>query len=522
MRFPNFFSSTLSSGIDNTTTSVGLDAVPSSLSEALGVGPVWGVIYDDAFTDPSDDSNAEFVRVEDVSGNTLTVVRGQEGTSAVSHNAGGSTYRFIGGPSAAAVASADCMNVLSFGAKPDSGTTDNVQAFQAAIDFLAGIGGGTVYVPGANGYYEVSTAVQLKDGVYLVGDGYNSRINRSVGAGETIVFGTNADRIGIRSIRFTGGLGIAPTGSNSRASAINFNPTCTECFVRDCFIENVNIGINAKAVDTCWIENNVFSGFMYRCVYGGTSSSDIVGNVRILNNQMDATFDSASLNAGIYVAQRLKDSIISGNRIASSPAYGVWLDRTVTGSGRIEDCVISNNVILTAHNDGILVDNSVALGDVRSIIVQDNHIRSSDDIGIHMRGTEECTVSGNFVRGSGSLQIRILETGSIQPHRCTVIGNSVHDGQDIGIEIRGAFYCLVASNMLLDNSLDGVSLRNGTNGTDLTIVSNNQVRQSGGDGIDVGTSVSNSLVHGNMVTASVGTNIVDSGTGTVLADNVTA
>lgn len=47
------------------------------------------------YADPSDDPNAEIVRVTAVSGNTLTVERAQEGTSASTKNIAGKTYVLI-------------------------------------------------------------------------------------------------------------------------------------------------------------------------------------------------------------------------------------------------------------------------------------------------------------------------------------------------------------------------------------------------------------------------------------------
>ena len=47
------------------------------------------------FPDPSDDPNAEIVRVTGVSGNTLTVSRGQEGTAASTKNTAGKVYKLM-------------------------------------------------------------------------------------------------------------------------------------------------------------------------------------------------------------------------------------------------------------------------------------------------------------------------------------------------------------------------------------------------------------------------------------------
>ncbi len=47
------------------------------------------------FTDPSDDPNVEIVRCTYRDGNTLTVIRGQEGTSATNKNTAAVTYKMV-------------------------------------------------------------------------------------------------------------------------------------------------------------------------------------------------------------------------------------------------------------------------------------------------------------------------------------------------------------------------------------------------------------------------------------------
>ena len=69
------------------------------------------------------------------------------------------------------------VNVKDYGAKGD-GVTDNVDAFQAAEDFVSSKGGGTVYVPA--GVYIVSKAFYHRNFVTLTGDGDKSIIRNKV------------------------------------------------------------------------------------------------------------------------------------------------------------------------------------------------------------------------------------------------------------------------------------------------------------------------------------------------------
>jgi hypothetical protein len=79
IKFTNNASTTLSAGINNSVTSIGV--ADGSVFPALGTGDITYVTFDD-------DTNTEVVKVTARSGNTLTVVRAQDGTSARSFSSG--------------------------------------------------------------------------------------------------------------------------------------------------------------------------------------------------------------------------------------------------------------------------------------------------------------------------------------------------------------------------------------------------------------------------------------------------
>lgn len=88
---------TLASGIGATgTTATVATGTASSLLGGITLGPAVSGVYPDQFTvaiDP-DTTNEEIVFVNYVSGDTLTIVRGQAGSTAVSH-ASGATVRHV-------------------------------------------------------------------------------------------------------------------------------------------------------------------------------------------------------------------------------------------------------------------------------------------------------------------------------------------------------------------------------------------------------------------------------------------
>jgi len=89
----NFIKLTVSTGYGSTDTSVTLQSGQGSLLPASPFNIVWYDATD--YSDPSLDPDVEIVRVTAVSGDMLTVTRGQEGTSASIKNLAGKTYQMI-------------------------------------------------------------------------------------------------------------------------------------------------------------------------------------------------------------------------------------------------------------------------------------------------------------------------------------------------------------------------------------------------------------------------------------------
>jgi hypothetical protein len=88
----NFIKLTVSTGYDQNATSIVLSSGGSSLP-ATSFNMTWWNSTD--FPDPSDDPNAEIVRVTGVSGNTLTITRAQESTGASTKNTAGKVYKMM-------------------------------------------------------------------------------------------------------------------------------------------------------------------------------------------------------------------------------------------------------------------------------------------------------------------------------------------------------------------------------------------------------------------------------------------
>ena len=109
---------TLASGIGATgTTATVATGTATALLGGVTLGPSVGGVYPDQFTvaiDP-DTTNEEIVFVNYVSGDTLTIVRGRAGSTAVSHSSGATVRHVL---------TSDDLNAFEAGLT--SGTSDPV------------------------------------------------------------------------------------------------------------------------------------------------------------------------------------------------------------------------------------------------------------------------------------------------------------------------------------------------------------------------------------------------------------
>ena len=116
--FKNFAKVTVSTGYDAAATSIALTAGHGTRLPAAPFNATWWNSTD--YPDPSDDPNAEIVRVTAIATDTLTVTRAQESTTASTKNTASKTYKMIAGLTAKTfnsdligVAAPDALQVVS-------------------------------------------------------------------------------------------------------------------------------------------------------------------------------------------------------------------------------------------------------------------------------------------------------------------------------------------------------------------------------------------------------------------------
>jgi hypothetical protein len=93
----NFAKVTVSTGYDSTATTIVLASGDGAKLPNPSVDGAFNLVWWDwtTYKDPSDDPNVEIVRCTARSADTLTIIRGQEGTTASNKNTAGKTYKMI-------------------------------------------------------------------------------------------------------------------------------------------------------------------------------------------------------------------------------------------------------------------------------------------------------------------------------------------------------------------------------------------------------------------------------------------
>jgi hypothetical protein len=94
----NFVQVQASTGYSSSATAITLQSGQGSKLPAAPFNLIWWNSTD--YPNPANDPNVEIVRVTNISADTLTISRAQEGTSATNKNTGGKTYSLVLGPTA--------------------------------------------------------------------------------------------------------------------------------------------------------------------------------------------------------------------------------------------------------------------------------------------------------------------------------------------------------------------------------------------------------------------------------------
>jgi hypothetical protein len=370
-----------------------------------------------------DETNSEIRVGNGVTPGGVSAVAGAEAVIAQIASADGASRVGVGGGRTLAQKLGDTVSVKDapFNAKGD-GVTNDAPAFQAAIDYLASIGGGTVEVP---------------KGTYLLNR--NGTVTDMYGASAVCVK-LNAPNITLR------GAGKLLKGTN--ANAVLLHISAANVTVRD-------IGIDGGSQSTAYFVNDEV-----RIV--STASNTLVDNITIWK----------SSGGGVAVLGS-PDAIVRNSKIFNVRDNSVLVaepgaDRCQVLDNRLIGTLAQNNVYVTASSGSADVP-----GKVYDTLVRGNFCRGSGDTCIELgMGSSRYTVDGNNLAGSANppillrdSQFGVVSNNQIDPTGCTdaiavlrlhkpnsfpyhvtISGNVVS-----GIPNRSGVY-IGGSNIVLDNN----------------------------------------------------------------------
>lgn len=435
-----------------------------------------------AFDDPADAFNdspakAEIMLQTARSGDNLTVVRAQEGTSGLDMTDTSKTFFVMGTVTAEAFGNiVSFANVIGFGASGD-GVTDDTAAVIDAFDAVAD--GGTVFFPA--GTYSLATWP-------AGGQNYAKRF-RVIGEEESILVGPAGstflaveEEVTLAGLLFSGWdvildldsvattierIAIDRCRSDGAVSVVEWDTPGASAVVEDLeisdshFASSTGIVIDLQGViNSTRIRHNQILGGDKGIRIGNDTAADEDDWLRVLidgNTIRGIDFASGARAIELYG----RDVIVSGNIIdgvngAGTDNYGILM--------KVRRAVCRGNIVkgiagaTTNYGIGGLgSDRADVLSDVAgwAQLIRDNIIdMAGEDVGIFI-GVEDAIVAGNHVEECAAAGIR-THGEDVQNARVQISGNNLKGGgaSSVGIDLQNATdHIQVRDNIVEDHAV---------------------------------------------------------------------
>jgi len=290
------------------------------------------------------------------------------------------------------------VTAAPFGASP--GKADNSAAFQAALNAIAGNGGGRLYVP--NGQYSLASPLTYTGGsLTVVGDGQDSSvlINTHSGTVLTVNFGDTSKCLTVRELGFSP---CSSSGGSSAQGAIALTLPAQPSGWENVLIENVCIGVPYAA-----------NGAMYSSYNAAIS----------LTNTTRARISNVNVHA---------NGVEGGTAIALS---GTCFDTRVLG------CTLegySCGVATLSYCEGLHLSNNVIICDTAVSTGTANYNPGSIAINLLELLMDDCEINTN------SECLYLYQVKNAQITNCHFTGPKVPSGAMVAaIDMRGCTESLV-------------------------------------------------------------------------------
>jgi len=359
------------------------------------------------------------------------------------------------------------VNVREWGATGD-GTTDDRTVIQAAIDFVAGRGGGTVFFP---------------KGTYIIGDASVNSSGAAAGRCDLEITSSNMTFRGERGaiLKAKGGV-VTSLEMSSLLFAFQKTDITIESLVIDGNKANNDINDNYGNGINIWDckRVSIINNHIYNCARDGITITD------------QTRLSPAALgNEDIMIANNL----VTGCRATS---------QTTGGEGIIVvqgDRIIIENNISQGNWRGIELETLATTADYRgcvNITVTGNICNNNEYGGIGINGPSRVNLTGNVCDGNDLYGIRINSSIPVTTSEITLTGNRVTGPSTTGVSIENYQELTLASNSI-QNCTKNLYLTDVVN----IVINGNVIAGATQHGVDFLIGTNNTLLFtGNMIRAS--------------------
>ena len=420
----------------------------------------------------------------------------------------------------------DIINAKHFAGVGD-GTTDDILAIQAAIDYIGTVGRGTLDLGGAPYAYEGQ--INLVSNLEIRGPGKLKHLD-----GSSRLKAVAKSNIWLHGFEIDGDMSSYVAGyTDTLTTHAVWIDNCTSVWMDQLHVHDVlrtslyvGGGAGATPSDGVWITNcevhDIGSASDVLTNFGNGPVVSCGKNIFILNNYVHDIYGTGGINVeGTTLEKRnihIKNNIIEGvTNSASAPTSGngISILDAVPTLDEHRDFYIEGNKILSVAGSAIYANKAT------NLYIRNNEVDGTETNGIRLlgntsiQGLETVVIAGNVIKDFGHDGI-VVTNGE----KVTVTNNLISDGQsgsDQGITIvkptSGSEYVVVIGNRIYNIQTDGMSV----SGNNVTIQNNSFINIGQvGSGLNYAIEASGSGVPLNNK-GDISNNYFDDSSGTVSA-----
>jgi parallel beta-helix repeat protein len=376
-------------------------------------------------------------------------------------------------------------NVRFFGAKGD-GVTDDTRAIQNAINYLNGLGGGTLVFP--TGRYKVTSQITLCSNLMI--DGCNSTLyadpatflqrllyvpDYSPGIAKTL---SNDGTIGSFSVN-VGDTNNLTAGDyillfdNSVGGSHVHELLCIDSLIANSVTFTTALTYNYTTANGALIKKlSPTTNLEIRDLIIECSPSSDITQIGYFTNLVNARFD----NIQVLNLRSITEHLIQ---------YGFYLQNGL--NVELKDCYFTNK---SGNGFGMSIHGT------SNLLVKDNKIIGFN-FGIAVSRSEQAVIYGNQVKTTTSLGYGIYTHGCLHS---TIDGNAVSGGYDTGFRIMNSGRCTVKNNSVV-GAINAISLTNSSvdDAYECCHIVEGNIIEKSGYGIYISEGISKAIINGNLL-----------------------